>query len=155
MSVPAAYLCRTYPKQIGIEPLTMDWGNPDPLKRGPVVVSRSPSTIGRRNGLSKINPARDATTVRADKAEPPTSHWRWVVTWNSSEGLVLTCLPAQWVPCGVADHRAELTKVPQRRLILHLLRTGRCQQGVGRWPQVCLNSWALAPSSWGVWSVVC
>ncbi|POR33463.1 Uracil-regulated protein 1 [Tolypocladium paradoxum] len=40
----------TYPKQIGIEPLTMDWGNPDPLKRGPVVVSRSPSTIRRRNG---------------------------------------------------------------------------------------------------------
>ncbi|PNY24497.1 Uracil-regulated protein 1 [Tolypocladium capitatum] len=26
----------TYPKQIGIDPLTMDWGNPDPLKRGPV-----------------------------------------------------------------------------------------------------------------------
>ncbi|KID69802.1 GTP cyclohydrolase, partial [Metarhizium hybridum] len=41
----------TYPKQIGIDPLRMDWGNPDPTKRGPVVVSRSPSTIRRRNGL--------------------------------------------------------------------------------------------------------
>ncbi|KAK2612935.1 hypothetical protein QQS21_001046 [Conoideocrella luteorostrata] len=39
----------TYPKQIGIDPLAMDWGNPDPLKRGPVVVSRSSSTIRRRN----------------------------------------------------------------------------------------------------------
>ncbi|KFH46282.1 Uracil-regulated protein-like protein [Hapsidospora chrysogenum ATCC 11550] len=39
----------TYPKQIGINPLPMDWGNFDPLKRGPVVVSRTPSTIRRRN----------------------------------------------------------------------------------------------------------
>lgn len=41
----------TYPKQIGIAPLVMNWGNPDPLKRGPVVVSRSPSTIRRRNAI--------------------------------------------------------------------------------------------------------
>jgi hypothetical protein len=41
---------RTYPKQIGINPLPMKWGNFDPLKRGPVVVSRSPNTIRRRNG---------------------------------------------------------------------------------------------------------
>ncbi|KAH7007978.1 GTP cyclohydrolase N terminal-domain-containing protein [Ilyonectria destructans] len=40
----------TYPKQIGINPLPMDWGNSDPLKRGPIVVSRAPSTIRRRNG---------------------------------------------------------------------------------------------------------
>jgi len=40
----------TYPKQIGIDPLSMDWGNADPLKRGPVVVSRSQSSIRRRNG---------------------------------------------------------------------------------------------------------
>ncbi|QUC19409.1 uncharacterized protein UV8b_03650 [Ustilaginoidea virens] len=40
----------TYPKQTGISPLAMDWGNVDPLRRGPVVVSRSPSTIRRRNG---------------------------------------------------------------------------------------------------------
>ncbi|KAH7166277.1 GTP cyclohydrolase N terminal-domain-containing protein [Dactylonectria macrodidyma] len=39
----------TYPKQIGINPLPMDWGNSDPLKRGPIVVSRAPSTIRRRN----------------------------------------------------------------------------------------------------------
>ncbi|CAG9943120.1 unnamed protein product [Clonostachys rosea f. rosea IK726] len=40
----------TYPKQIGISPLPMDWGNPDPLKRGPVVVSRLANTIRKRNG---------------------------------------------------------------------------------------------------------
>ncbi|TFA99860.1 Uracil-regulated protein 1 [Trichoderma ghanense] len=44
----------TYPKQIGIDPLPMDWGNPDPLQRGPVVVSRAASTIRRRNGSSSI-----------------------------------------------------------------------------------------------------
>lgn len=40
----------TYPGQSGIDPLPMDWGNPDPQQRGPVVVSRSQSTIRRRNG---------------------------------------------------------------------------------------------------------
>ncbi|KGM91826.1 uncharacterized protein PADG_12144 [Paracoccidioides brasiliensis Pb18] len=40
----------TYPGQSGINPIAMDWGNPDPIKRGPVVVSRHPSTVKRRNG---------------------------------------------------------------------------------------------------------
>ncbi|KAH7318792.1 GTP cyclohydrolase N terminal-domain-containing protein [Stachybotrys elegans] len=40
----------TYPKQIGINPLPMDWGNQDAVKRGPIVVGRAPSTIRRRNG---------------------------------------------------------------------------------------------------------
>ncbi|KAI1776131.1 GTP cyclohydrolase N terminal-domain-containing protein [Hypoxylon cercidicola] len=39
----------TYPKQIGIEPVPLHWGAPDPSDRGPVVVSRSSSTIRRRN----------------------------------------------------------------------------------------------------------
>lgn len=42
----------TYPKQIGINPLPMDWGNSDPMKRGPIVVSRNAATIRRRNGSS-------------------------------------------------------------------------------------------------------
>ncbi|KZL66124.1 GTP cyclohydrolase II [Colletotrichum tofieldiae] len=41
----------TYPKQIGINPLPMKWGELDPHTRGPVVVSRSSTTIGKRNGL--------------------------------------------------------------------------------------------------------
>ena len=40
----------TYPGQSGIDPLVMNWGHPDALKRGPVVVSRNQSTIRRRNG---------------------------------------------------------------------------------------------------------
>lgn len=44
----------TYPGQSGIDPLPMSWGHHDPAQRGPVVVSRSQSTIRRRNGrLSK------------------------------------------------------------------------------------------------------
>ena len=41
---------RTYPGQSGINPFPMDWGHKDPQQRGPVVVSRNPTTIRRRNG---------------------------------------------------------------------------------------------------------
>ncbi|KAF3002791.1 Uracil-regulated protein 1 [Neopestalotiopsis sp. 37M] len=41
----------TYPKQIGIDPLPLNWGAEKPEERGPVVVSRSSSTIGRRNAI--------------------------------------------------------------------------------------------------------
>jgi hypothetical protein len=41
----------TYPKQIGIQPLPMEWGAEDPQQRGPVTVSRAPSTIRRRNAI--------------------------------------------------------------------------------------------------------
>lgn len=42
---------RTYPKQIGIDPLQLKWGAKEPEERGPVVVSRASSTIGRRNAI--------------------------------------------------------------------------------------------------------
>ncbi|KAL2050758.1 hypothetical protein ABVK25_008996 [Lepraria finkii] len=41
----------TYPEQSGIDPLPMNWGNSNPHERGPVVVSRSQSTIRRRNAI--------------------------------------------------------------------------------------------------------
>ncbi|KAL8687021.1 MAG: hypothetical protein Q9218_006690 [Villophora microphyllina] len=41
----------TYPGQSGIDPISMNWGHSDPLERGPVVVSRSQSTIRRRNAI--------------------------------------------------------------------------------------------------------
>lgn len=41
----------TYPGQSGIDPIPMDWGNSEPAKRGPVVVSRHQGTVRRRNGL--------------------------------------------------------------------------------------------------------
>ncbi|KAI8945288.1 GTP cyclohydrolase N terminal-domain-containing protein [Xylaria longipes] len=40
----------TYPKQIGINPIPLNWGAPGP-ERGPVVVSRSSSTIRKRNAI--------------------------------------------------------------------------------------------------------
>jgi hypothetical protein len=44
----------TYPHQSGIDPIKMIWGDADPLRRGPVVVSRAPRTIRRRNGKQKV-----------------------------------------------------------------------------------------------------
>ncbi|EMR61927.1 putative gtp cyclohydrolase ii protein [Eutypa lata UCREL1] len=41
----------TYPKQNGIDPIPLDWGARDASKRGPVVVSRSSSTLRRRNAI--------------------------------------------------------------------------------------------------------
>ena len=40
----------TYPGQSGIDPVMINWGLVDALERGPVVVSRSQSTVRRRNG---------------------------------------------------------------------------------------------------------
>ncbi|KAK3100920.1 hypothetical protein LTR53_018760, partial [Teratosphaeriaceae sp. CCFEE 6253] len=41
----------THPGQAGVDPLPMDWGNGDAARRGPVVVSRGPSTFRRRNAI--------------------------------------------------------------------------------------------------------
>jgi GTP cyclohydrolase II len=41
----------SYPKQSGVYPVVMNWGHPNPEERGPVVVSRHRSTIGRRNAV--------------------------------------------------------------------------------------------------------
>ena len=46
----------TYPGQSGIDPVIMNWGHSEPKERGPVVVSRSPSTVRRRNGMSLSRP---------------------------------------------------------------------------------------------------
>lgn len=41
----------SYPNQSGVDPVVMNWGHPNPEERGPVVVSRHRSTIGRRNAV--------------------------------------------------------------------------------------------------------
>ncbi|KAI9662006.1 MAG: putative GTP cyclohydrolase [Alyxoria varia] len=41
----------SYPNQSGVNPLSLQWGHPDPAVRGPVICSRSPSTISRRNAI--------------------------------------------------------------------------------------------------------
>ena len=50
-SATSRIILTTYPGQSGIDPVLMDWGNPDPHLRGPVVVSRNPATIRRRNAI--------------------------------------------------------------------------------------------------------
>lgn len=41
----------SYPGQAGVDPIPLNWGAKDPYERGPVVVTRSPSTIRRRNAI--------------------------------------------------------------------------------------------------------
>ncbi|TVY85186.1 Uracil-regulated protein [Lachnellula suecica] len=50
-SITSRIILTTYPGQSGINPLPMDWGNKDFQARGPVVVSRTQSTIRRRNAI--------------------------------------------------------------------------------------------------------
>lgn len=40
----------SYPGQSGVDPLPLNWGNPDPSIRGPIVVGRSQNTLRKRNG---------------------------------------------------------------------------------------------------------
>lgn len=50
-STTSKIILTSYPGQAGVDPLPMEWGSKDPTKRGPVVVSRNPSTIRRRNAV--------------------------------------------------------------------------------------------------------
>ncbi|WEW56305.1 Putative GTP cyclohydrolase [Emydomyces testavorans] len=50
-STTSRIILTTYPGQSGIDPVPMDWGNKDPLQRGPVVVSRHQNTVRRRNAI--------------------------------------------------------------------------------------------------------
>ena len=50
-SLSSRIILTTYPGQAGIDPISMNWGHYDQMQRGPVVVSRSQSTIKRRNGM--------------------------------------------------------------------------------------------------------
>ena len=49
-SLTSRIILTTYPRQSGIDPIPLTWGHSDPRARGPVVVSRNPSTVRRRNG---------------------------------------------------------------------------------------------------------
>lgn len=50
-SLSSKIILTSYPGQAGVDPLPMDWGNKDPTLRGPVVVSRYPGSIRRRNAI--------------------------------------------------------------------------------------------------------
>ncbi|KAF9783355.1 GTP cyclohydrolase N terminal-domain-containing protein [Thelephora terrestris] len=48
---PSRVMLTTYPDQYGINPYTLNWGAADVNLRGPVICSRLPSSIKRRNAL--------------------------------------------------------------------------------------------------------
>lgn len=48
---PSRVMLTTYPDQYGISPYTLNWGATDATSRGPVVCSRLPSSIKRRNAI--------------------------------------------------------------------------------------------------------
>lgn len=50
-SVTSKIILTSYPGQAGVDPLPMNWGHKDPSLRGPIVVSRNPSSIRRRNAI--------------------------------------------------------------------------------------------------------
>ncbi|KAF2766753.1 hypothetical protein EJ03DRAFT_329773 [Teratosphaeria nubilosa] len=50
-STTSKIILTSYPGQAGVDPLPMVWGAKDAQTRGPAVVSRSPSTIRRRNAI--------------------------------------------------------------------------------------------------------
>ncbi|EEP79205.1 hypothetical protein UREG_04051 [Uncinocarpus reesii 1704] len=50
-STTSRIILTTYPGQSGIDPIPMDWGNKEPIRRGPVVVSRHQNTVRRRNAI--------------------------------------------------------------------------------------------------------
>lgn len=47
----------TYPGQVGIKPVPIHWAASDPLKRGPVLASRTAGNIKRRNALGAYSGA--------------------------------------------------------------------------------------------------
>ncbi|KAF1998866.1 GTP cyclohydrolase-like protein II [Amniculicola lignicola CBS 123094] len=51
VSKTSKIILTSYPKQAGVDPLPMEWGHKDPAVRGPVVVSRHPNTIRKRNAI--------------------------------------------------------------------------------------------------------
>ncbi|KAI9841913.1 MAG: hypothetical protein M1837_000299 [Sclerophora amabilis] len=50
-STTSRIILTTYPGQSGIDPVVMNWGHKDYALRGPVVVSRSRTTVRRRNAI--------------------------------------------------------------------------------------------------------
>ncbi|KAF5574878.1 GTP cyclohydrolase II [Fusarium pseudocircinatum] len=91
----------TYPKQIGINPLPMDWGNQDPVKRGPIVVSRAASTIRRRNGSSPSEPSELSVTSHFER-----NHAKQVVSGGSYSIYYALAVASNELN---ADHRPDFT----------------------------------------------
>ncbi|KAJ3336287.1 Uracil-regulated protein 1 [Gonapodya sp. JEL0774] len=48
---PSRITLTTYPGQVGVDPLPLNWGAMTPTERGPVIVSRSPTSLKKRNAI--------------------------------------------------------------------------------------------------------
>ncbi|KAL8640574.1 MAG: hypothetical protein Q9228_002526 [Teloschistes exilis] len=76
-SLSSRIILTTYPGQSGIDPISMNWGHSDPVKRGPVVVSRSQNTIRRRNASRNLdkNHKPDFTNAQPAVGLGPFPQW--------------------------------------------------------------------------------
>ena len=50
-SITSRIILTTYPGQSGIDPIPLNLGQPNPVERGPVIVSRHHNTLRRRNAI--------------------------------------------------------------------------------------------------------
>ena len=50
-SLTSKIILTSYPGQSGVDPISLNWGEADPAKRGPVIVGRGANTIRRRNAI--------------------------------------------------------------------------------------------------------
>lgn len=78
-SVTSKIILTSYPGQAGVDPLPMDWGNKNPDLRGPVVVSRNPSTIRRRNGKHSVLGKSDMLTDFSQRSVPMEDHTLFIM----------------------------------------------------------------------------
>ena len=90
-SASSRIILTTYPGQAGIDPIPMNWGHPDLKLRGPVVVSRSQSTIRRRNGMAQISIFQEKSLPLSDNCTGPGHSLQcWLCLGNSPNILAAT-----------------------------------------------------------------
>lgn len=65
----------TYPGQVGILPIPMNWGSSDPKIRGPIVASRHSSSIKKRNATGAHGGSYAVSKISYN-ANRYTEHWQ-------------------------------------------------------------------------------
>ncbi|PWY75099.1 aldolase [Aspergillus heteromorphus CBS 117.55] len=91
----------TYPGQSGIDPVPLEWGAGDAKSRGPVIVSRSPALLKRRNAMGAHGGSYsiyNALAIAAGDLEPdfrpdlsnsqPVFNFPWQPAWGDKTKIV-------------------------------------------------------------------
>lgn len=91
----------TYPGQSGVDPVPLQWGAPDAKTRGPIIVSRSPSMLKRRNAMGAHGGSYsiyNALAIAAGDLPPdfrpdftntePTFNFPWQPAWADPKKIV-------------------------------------------------------------------